>query len=116
MDDVQLLIDLHKLNPRLGPGSERTTRLALELSGLLGRSGLEVADLGCGTGASAITLAEHLDARITAVDLFPEFLDELKRRAASDRRGPKPSRNSERPTTGAHGGEHHGEPAGRAAA
>ena len=81
MDDVQLLIDLHKPNPRLGPGSEATTRLALELSGLQGRPGLEVADLGCGTGASAITLAEHLDARITAVDLFPEFLDELKRRA-----------------------------------
>lgn len=81
MDDLQLLIDLHKPNPRLGPGSDATTRLALELSGLLPRHGLEVADLGCGTGASAISLAEQLDAHITAVDLFPEFLGELERRA-----------------------------------
>jgi ubiquinone/menaquinone biosynthesis C-methylase UbiE len=81
MDDVRLLIDLHRPNPRLGPGSEATTRQALALSGLLGRPGLEVADLGCGTGASALVLAEALDARITAVDLFPELLDELRHRA-----------------------------------
>ncbi len=81
MDDAQLLIELHRPNQRLGPGSEAMTRRALELSGLLGRSGLVVADLGCGTGASAVVLAEQLDARITAVDLFPEFLDELRRRA-----------------------------------
>lgn len=81
MDDVQLLIDLHKPNPRLGPGSDTATRRALELSGLLARTDLEVADLGCGTGASALLLAELLDARITAVDLFPDFLDELMGRA-----------------------------------
>lgn len=81
MDDVQILIDLHKPNPRQGPGSDEHTRQALELSGLIGRKGLKVADLGCGTGASALVLAEHLDAHITAVDLFPEFLSELTRRA-----------------------------------
>lgn len=81
MDDVRLLIDLHRPSARLGPGSDATTRQALELSGLLGRPGLRVADLGCGTGASAMVLAEHLDARITAVDLFLEFLEELTRRA-----------------------------------
>lgn len=71
MDDVRLLIDLHRPNARLGPGSDATTRQALELSGLLGRPGLRVADLGCGTGASAMALAEHLDARITAVAPAP---------------------------------------------
>ncbi|MCB9788550.1 MAG: methyltransferase domain-containing protein [Deltaproteobacteria bacterium] len=81
MEDIQLLLDLHKPNARQGPGSDATTRQALELSGLLGRTGLEVADLGCGTGASAMVLAEHLDAHVTAVDLFPEFLEELTRRA-----------------------------------
>ena len=81
MDDFQLLIDLHKPNPRQGPGSDETTRQALELSGLLGGQALKVADLGCGTGASAMVLAEDLDAHITAVDLFPEFLEELTRRA-----------------------------------
>jgi SAM-dependent methyltransferase len=81
MENVALLIDLHKPNLRLGPGSAAATRLALELSGLLGRPGLRVADLGCGTGASAIPLAEQLDAQITAVDQFPAFLDQLVLRA-----------------------------------
>ncbi len=78
MDDIQILVDLHTPNPRLGPGSDEHTRRALELSGLLGRTDLEVADLGCGTGASALVLAESLDAHITAVDLFPAFLRELE--------------------------------------
>lgn len=81
MDDVQILIDLHKPNPRQGPGSDEHTRQALAFCGLSGREGLKVADLGCGAGASALVLAEHLDAHITAVDLFPEFLSELTRRA-----------------------------------
>lgn len=81
MDDVSLLIELHKANHHLGPGSESTTLRALELSGLMERSGLQVADLGCGTGASALVLAEKLDGHITAIDLFPEFLHELSRRA-----------------------------------
>jgi ubiquinone/menaquinone biosynthesis C-methylase UbiE len=81
MDDMQILIDLHKPNPRQGPGSEESTRRALELSGMIGRKGLKVADVGCGAGASALVLAEHLGAQITAVDLFPEFLSELTRRA-----------------------------------
>ena len=81
MEDVSLLIDLHRLNLHLGPGSENSTLRALELSGLLGRSGLRVADIGCGTGASALLLGERLDAHITAVDLFPAFVEELIRRA-----------------------------------
>lgn len=85
MDDLRLLVDLHKPHPRLGPGSDAHTRRALELAGLPGRVGLRVADLGCGTGASALVLAEALDAHVTAVDLFPDFLQELTRRA--ERRG-----------------------------
>ena len=81
MDDMQILIDLHKPNPRQGPGSDEHTRRAIEISGMIGRKGLKVADVGCGAGASALVLAQHLDAQITAVDLFPEFLSELTRRA-----------------------------------
>src|SRR6056297_1740437 len=88
MDDVQLLIDLHKPNPRLGPGSDAHTRLALELSGLRDGADLKIADLGCGTGASALVLAEDLDAHITAVDLFPKFLEELNDRADHRNVGP----------------------------
>ncbi len=81
--EIQLLADLHKPNARLGPGSDEHTRLALQLSGLKDRADLRIADLGCGTGASTLVLAEELDGEITAIDLFPEFLAELNRRAAS---------------------------------
>ena len=81
MDDLRILIDLHQNNHRQGPGSDTHTRRALELSGLLGRAGLRLADVGCGSGASTLVLAEELDAHITAVDLFPEFLSKLALRA-----------------------------------
>ena len=83
MDDMKPLIDLYRPNRHLGPGGDEQTRLALDLSGLRGRADLRVADLGCGTGASTLVLADELDARITAVDLFPEFLAELERRASA---------------------------------
>lgn len=81
MEDIQLLVDLYKKNSRLGPGSDEHTRQALRLADLGDATDLAVADLGCGTGASALVLAEELAAPITAVDLFPEFLEELTRRA-----------------------------------
>ncbi|MDE0159005.1 MAG: methyltransferase domain-containing protein [Candidatus Dadabacteria bacterium] len=74
----ELLIDLHKSNDRQGPGSEEQTKMAITLSGLSCASEiLQVADIGCGTGASTLVLAENLNANITAVDLFPEFLSVL---------------------------------------
>ena len=42
---------------------------------------MKIADIGCGTGASSVILAEQLNAEITAVDFLPEFLDELSARA-----------------------------------
>ena len=80
MDDMKPLIDLHLPNRHLGPGGDEQTRRALDLSGIRGRADLRVADLGCGTGASTLVLADELDAHIAAVDLFPEFLAELERR------------------------------------
>lgn len=77
MDDLQLLIDLHLDGDRQGPGSDDVTRLALTLSGLEAGTDLAIADLGCGTGASTIVLAQALDAHITAVDLVPPFLARL---------------------------------------
>lgn len=78
---IRLLADLHKDGERQGPGGEAETRLALRLAGLDGSRPLKIADIGCGTEASAILLAKELDARITAVDFLPEFLEELQRRA-----------------------------------
>jgi ubiquinone/menaquinone biosynthesis C-methylase UbiE len=79
--NFDLLIDLHKGGKRQGPGSDKQTLQALELSGLLERQNLKIADIGCGTGASTLALAEQLNAHITAVDLFPEFLESLQKTA-----------------------------------
>ncbi len=85
MDELELLIDLHKDDARQGPGGDRETRLSIELAGLKGRSGLSIADIGCGTGASTLVLARELDAHITAVDFVPGFLSRLE--AAASRAG-----------------------------
>lgn len=82
MDDLQLLIDLHIDADRQGPGGADQTRRAIELSGLSGRRGLKIADVGCGSGASTLVLAAELDARVVAVDFIPEFLAVLRVRAA----------------------------------
>lgn len=90
MDDqtmFTLLVDLHRDAARQGPGSEEATLRALELTQLDTVAGLRVADIGCGTGASTLVLASRLpNARITAVDLFPELLDILAERARVDGR------------------------------
>lgn len=79
MDELmRLLVDLHIEGERQGPGSDEATRLAIRLAGLEAASGLRIADIGCGTGASTLVLARDLDAHITAVDLLPPFLDRLE--------------------------------------
>ena len=82
MDDLLLLIDLHKDGARQGPGGDDETSLAVSLSGLRGATNLKIADIGCGTGASTLVLARELDAHITAVDFCPEFLTKLEDVAA----------------------------------
>jgi cyclopropane fatty-acyl-phospholipid synthase-like methyltransferase len=81
MDQLQLLVDLHKDAARQGPGGDRETRLAVTLSGLTGKRGLKIADIGCGSGASTLVLAQELDCQITAIDFLPVFLTELERAA-----------------------------------
>ncbi len=78
MEDLSLLIDLHKRQQRQGPGSIETTARAVELAGLRDAGPLRIADIGCGTGAASVQLAQMLDAHVTAVDLLPEFIDVLK--------------------------------------
>ncbi|WP_446830784.1 methyltransferase domain-containing protein [Candidatus Foliamicus sp.] len=81
MSDFQLLMSLHRHAERQGPGGEEETRRAFELTGLDRSRPLKIADIGCGTGASAILLARETNAVITGVDLLPEFLHELESRA-----------------------------------
>jgi len=79
--NYQLLIDLHRDGARQGPGGDVETRRSMELAGLDRSRRLKIADIGCGTGASALLLAKGLDADIVAVDFLPAFLDELQTRA-----------------------------------
>lgn len=84
MENLDLIIDLHRDGARQGPGSTSDIRLAVMLAGLGEASGLQIADIGCGTGAAALELARTLDATVTAVDLHPAFLDILDERAQRD--------------------------------
>ena len=82
MDNLQLLVDLHRDAPRQGPGGDEQTRLAIALSRLKRSRNLKIADIGCGSGAATLVLAKTLDAHITAVDIFPEFLNKLAEAAS----------------------------------
>ncbi len=84
MDDLDLLVELHRTTARQGPGGEAETCLAITLSGLSDRQDLKIADIGCGNGAASITLAKTLAAEVTAVDLMPAFLQELDARVMAE--------------------------------
>ncbi|MEW8338481.1 MAG: class I SAM-dependent methyltransferase [Candidatus Thiodiazotropha taylori] len=80
-----LMVDLHLNGERQGPGSEEQTLRALAHTQLDTSSPLKVADIGCGTGASTLVLAKSLpNAQITAIDLFPEFLNVLTNRVEAE--------------------------------
>jgi len=81
MGDYSLLIDFHKSTKRQGPGGDAETELALNLSGADHSAPLNIADIGCGTGASTLLLAQQLNGQITAVDFLQEFLEVLEGKA-----------------------------------
>lgn len=82
MDELQLLVDLHIGNERQGPGSVAETKRAVGLAMLDADQPLKIADIGCGTGAATLILAELFpNAEITAVDFLDDFLNVLKRNA-----------------------------------
>lgn len=87
MSDEDLLVgpalyELHGLIDQLGPGSPETTRRALSMVPSL-PTRRRVLDLGCGTGASTLTLAEQLDdgVEVVAVDVHPPYIQRLRGRA-----------------------------------
>ncbi len=81
MEDYRLLIDLHKNANRQGPGGDAETNKALSLAMIDRAAPLKIADIGCGTGASTLLLAQLLNAHITAVDFLQDFLEALKGRS-----------------------------------
>lgn len=80
---LTLLTDLHVRNHRQGQGSNTAFARVLELSDIDRKASLQIVDIGCGTGAASIALAQATNASVTAVDFVPEFLEELKQRAMS---------------------------------
>jgi len=84
LNDLELLIDLHIDAERQGPGSKRETELALKMAVPDNDKRLKIADIGCGTGASTLHLAKLLNADITAVDLFDDFLSVLVKNAEKE--------------------------------
>jgi ubiquinone/menaquinone biosynthesis C-methylase UbiE len=82
MTELELLVDLHKDNLRQGPGSKEETLKALSFLNLNTDEEIKIADIGCGTGAQTIVLAQHTNSQILAVDLFPAFLNKLEEKTS----------------------------------
>lgn len=75
--DFDLICEYFTALERQGPGSVETTRKAAGFIEGLDEKSL-IADLGCGTGTQTITLAQTVPGHITAMDLFPQFIDIMK--------------------------------------
>lgn len=75
----------HPSLPRLGPGDVFSTNKALDIilphCPLADSPELKVLDLGCGNGGQTVELAKRINGKITAVDNYKPFLNELQRRA-----------------------------------
>ncbi len=79
--DFNLICEYYSSVDRQGPGSPEITLRALSfIKGLTAES--KIADLGCGTGTHTITLARNSPGHITALDLFPKFIDILNENVA----------------------------------
>ena len=61
---------------RQGPGSPEMTLKALSFIDNLTNQSF-IADIGCGTGGQTINLAKNTKGNITALDLFPDFINIL---------------------------------------
>ena len=75
---TSLFFELFSGLPRQGPGDRTSTLRALALVPGVGPR-TRVLDIGCGTGAQTLLLAQHSPVRIVAVDNHPPFVDALNR-------------------------------------
>ena len=77
---IQALIKLHLGLERQGPGDTTYSNHILSLIKEL-PANPRIADIGCGTGAGTLFLADRFKSKVRAVDFSREFLDELINRA-----------------------------------
>ncbi len=76
--DFSLICEFFSNMERQGPGSPEVTLKALSFIDNLTEKSL-IADIGCGTGGQTMTLAKYIEGKITALDLFPDFINILNR-------------------------------------
>jgi ubiquinone/menaquinone biosynthesis C-methylase UbiE len=72
---------LHEGLSKQGPGSDASTRRALEIIGSLPVEP-RILDLGCGPGRQSLVLARETQGQVIAIDLIPPFLQQVEERAA----------------------------------
>ena len=78
--DSQLIGEYFSGVERQGPGSPQVTLQALGLVDNLTENSL-IADIGCGTGGQTMLLAQNAPGKITAIDLSPEYIKSLNKKA-----------------------------------
>ncbi len=76
--DFKLICEYFSSIERQGPGSADITIKALSFIDNL-KEGSKIADIGCGTGGQTIVIAKNCKGNITAIDLFPDFIDILNK-------------------------------------
>lgn len=79
--DFNLICEYFSSVERQGPGSPEVSIKALSFIDNLTTES-RIADLGCGTGGQTMVVAQHAPGLITAIDLFPTFIDLLNANAA----------------------------------
>ena len=77
---IRVLIELHQGLERQGPGDADYSKFIISQLPELPEN-LRIADIGCGSGAGTLILAEEFKSKVLAVDFSQEFLDELEIRA-----------------------------------
>jgi ubiquinone/menaquinone biosynthesis C-methylase UbiE len=78
-----VLYELFSNVPRQGPGSNECTRKAYHLISNLPPQP-HILDVGCGAGMPTLELARISNGKVTAVDTYRPFLDELRKNAKSE--------------------------------
>jgi SAM-dependent methyltransferase len=78
---IGALVALHRGLERLGPGDPQLSEEILSgISNELPKNP-RIADMGCGTGAGALLLAERFQTKVRAVEFSGDFLRQLSERA-----------------------------------
>jgi ubiquinone/menaquinone biosynthesis C-methylase UbiE len=90
MDDKQwkIFFEIHSNIPRQGPGDNESTKKAYALLHDLPQKP-RILDVGCGPGMQTLELAKLSEGNIDALDNYPPYLAELKRKAAEEGLGEK---------------------------